>query len=177
MVFSAKQLTDATSCRTSGKGLTSLPIPPLRTVHESFPSHGSSLSKALLSEDPAQNKLLLSLYDTHLQLFHIGPGFVPVDAVPILCLAGRCTRFPVHLRFRSFKSSANSLVKKDLMEVGPLSRGMMLQPLSVPITGSAFAFSIVRYPHFPWASLAVSFPACTGESTGLPRSASINGVG
>ena len=29
-----------------GKGVTLRPLPPLRTVHDSFPSHGSSLSKA-----------------------------------------------------------------------------------------------------------------------------------
>ena len=29
-----------------GKGVALRPLPPLRTVHESFPSHGSSLSKA-----------------------------------------------------------------------------------------------------------------------------------
>ena len=59
----------------------------------------------------------------------------------------------------SFKSSVNSLVKKDRMEVCPLSREIMLQSLSVPITGAAFAFSIAPYPHFPWASLTVCFPA------------------
>ena len=46
------------------------------------------------------------------------------------------------------------------MEVCPLSREIMLQSLSVPITGAAFAFSIAPYPHFPWASLTVCFPAC-----------------
>lgn len=55
------------------------------------------------------------------------------------------------------------------MEVCLLSHEVMLQPLSVPITGSAFAFSIVPYPHFPWAFLAVCFPAFAGENTGLPR--------
>ncbi len=34
----------------SSKRTTSLPFPPLRTVRESFPSHGSSLSKASSSE-------------------------------------------------------------------------------------------------------------------------------
>ena len=58
----------------------------------------------------------------------------------------------------SFKSSVNSLVKKDRMEVCPLSRGIMLQSLSAPITGAAFAFSIAPYPHPPSASLTVGFP-------------------
>ena len=53
------------------------------------------------------------------------------------------------------------------MEVCPLSRGVMLQPLSVPITGSAFAFSILLYPHSPSASLAVGFPAQSRREYGL----------
>ncbi len=32
--------------RTSGKGVTSRPLPPLRTAHDSFPSRRSSLSRA-----------------------------------------------------------------------------------------------------------------------------------
>ena len=38
----------------SGKRWTLLPIPPLRTVRESFPSYGSSLSKGPLIGNPAQ---------------------------------------------------------------------------------------------------------------------------
>ena len=54
------------------------------------------------------------------------------------------------------------------MEVGPLSRGMMLQSLSVPITGSAFAFSIAPCPHFYRRPLRFAF-RLPGESMGLPR--------
>ena len=39
------------------------------------------------------------------------------------------------------------------MEVCPLSHEVMLQPLSVPITGSAFAFSIFLLPAFHKVSL------------------------
>ena len=37
---------EAARTEMAGKGVTLRPPPPLRTVHESFPSHGSSLSKA-----------------------------------------------------------------------------------------------------------------------------------
>jgi len=53
------------------------------------------------------------------------------------------------------------------MEVCPLSRGVMSQPLSAPITGAAFAFSILLYPHSPSASLMVGFPAQNRREYGL----------
>ena len=54
------------------------------------------------------------------------------------------------------------------MEVCLLSHEVMLQPLSVPITGSAFASSAIftRIPNgFPYGPLAFA-----GENTGLTRS-------
>ena len=56
-----------------------------------------------------------------------------------------------------FKSSINSLVKIDLLEVSPLSRGILFQSLSVLITRSAFAFSSVPYPRFCRLSLRSAF--------------------
>ena len=43
------------------------------------------------------------------------------------------------------------------MEVSPLSSGANLEPLSVPITGSAFAFSILLYPQSYRLSLRSAF--------------------
>ena len=55
------------------------------------------------------------------------------------------------------KSSVNSLVKIDLLEVSPLSRRMLFQSLSILITRSAFAFSSVPYPRFHRPSLRSAF--------------------
>ena len=45
----------------------------------------------------------------------------------------------------------------DLLEVSPLSRGILFQSLSVLITRSAFAFSSVPYPRFYRLSLRSAF--------------------
>ncbi len=46
VLSTAEQLHRATSCRTSGKGTTLPPFPPLRTVRATFTAHGSSFTKA-----------------------------------------------------------------------------------------------------------------------------------
>ena len=48
----------------SGKEAALLPLPPLRTVLESFPSYGSSLHEAPLSQEPVP---IGYLHDTGLQ--------------------------------------------------------------------------------------------------------------
>ncbi len=59
------QLNCATSCRTSGRLGTLRSLSPLRTVRESFPSYGSSISKGWLCE-PAR---LCSLLCSHCPIF------------------------------------------------------------------------------------------------------------
>lgn len=53
-----------TSCSLlmSGKRLTLLSIPPLRTVRDSFPSYGSSLSKVSLKVKPSSNQVTFVAY-------------------------------------------------------------------------------------------------------------------
>ncbi len=60
---------------------------------------------------------------------------------------------------------------KDLVEVCPLSRGVMLQLLSTPLQGSIRFFHI-PLPAPPSVSLAGYFPL-SGRGTGLPCSASL----
>lgn len=55
------------------------------------------------------------------------------------------------------------------MEVCLLSHEVMLQPLSIPITGSAFAFPSFFYPHF--IKSPYGFRPIARRNTGLPRSA------
>ena len=61
----------------SGKGVTLRPLPPLRTVHDSFPSHGSSLSKARFGPSGVNH-----LRDTHLQPRYLHYHGQPVDGIP-----------------------------------------------------------------------------------------------
>src|SRR5262245_16741897 len=70
-----------------------------------------------------------------------------------------------------------SLVTPDQREVCPLSRGVMLQPLSVPLQGG-IRFLPRPLPAAPSARLAVRFPSTplgygAGRTTGLPRSADV----
>jgi len=65
---------------------------------------------------------------------------------------------------------SGSLVMKDRMEVGSLSRGVRLPvgPNSYPFRyRMALAFSIFLYPHFHRLALQLAFPK--GRNTGLPR--------
>ena len=61
------------------------------------------------------------------------------------------------------------------MEVCLLSHEVMLQPLSVPITGSAFAFSIFLLPAFHKVSLR--FPSDCSEKYGLTTFRLFNSMG
>ena len=84
-------------------------------------------------------------------------------------MPGDAHGFPFICIFLLQKFCKFFLVKKDRMEVCPLSREIMLQSLSVPITGAAFAFFHRSYSAFPWASLTVCFSGHAGENMGLPR--------
>lgn len=61
---------------------------------------------------------------------------------------------------------------KDPAEVCPLSRGMMLQPLSVRLPGG-IRFLRHPLPALPWLALRLAYPC--GRSTGLPCSAWMTG--
>jgi len=92
----------------------------------------------------------------------------PVDAVPRH--GGRCTRqcCCTHLLSSRKDGSVNSLVKRGHKEVCPLSRGVMLQPLSIRLQNGV-RFLLVPVPAPPWANLA----ACClpkASDTGFPRS-------
>src|SRR5262249_2904725 len=69
----------------------------------------------------------------------------------------------------SFVGSSNVLVMKDLVEVCPLSRGVMSQLLSAPLQ-SRFRFFHLPVPAPLSASLAGRFPL-PGRGTGLSCSA------
>src|SRR5918992_6146427 len=66
---------------------------------------------------------------------------------------------------------------KDQMDVGPLSRGVMLPKLNPypPHYRMAFAFSILPFPHVHGLALRVAFPF--GRRTGLPCSISVTSSG
>ena len=143
----------------SGKE-TALPLlPPLRTVHASFPAHGSSLFKAPLQE-PVSQHLLCHLHDTRLQ----SPDVLPEDA------HAEVTAF---ICFSSCKEdSTNSLVTRDPAEVctvaGRDNVASRLNPYP-PHYRAAFACSAILCPSslgLPYGRLAMS-----GEGTGLPCSA------
>src|SRR5215475_9892974 len=63
------------------------------------------------------------------------------------------TLFDVVIYSASLISSSNALVMKDLVEVGPLSRGVMLQPLSHPLQAG------VRFFHIPVSAPLSAFLA------------------
>jgi hypothetical protein len=64
-------------------------------------------------------------------------------------------------------------VTKDLMEVCPLSRGVMLPPLRrnpyPPHYKVAFAFSIILYPHPFRLTLRLAFPMGGVRAYHVPR--------
>jgi hypothetical protein len=81
---------------------------------------------------------------------------------------------------KSFSSrvSVSRLATKDQLEVCPLSRGMMFQPLSGPLQ-PGIRFFQPPIPAQPTAFLAVRLPEPTalGSHTGLPRSLRVTRLG
>ena len=75
-------------------------------------------------------------------------------------------------------SSVSRLATKDQLEVCPLSRGMMFQPLSGPLQPDV-RFLQPPIPAQPTAFLAVRLPEpiSLGSHTGLPRSLRITRLG
>ena len=113
---------------------------PIRTVLVSFPTHGSSLSKAAFQQPGFTTSnmwSLFSLYNTHSQ-----PSCVIRRKMHIQWR-------PVFICFSSFEGSVNSLVKKDHVEVCLLSHRIMsfqLNPYPAHYR-PAFAFSTFLCPH------------------------------
>lgn len=97
--------------------------------------------------DLTVSAFFLCLYNTHLQLFHVGFSHGKVNAFPAVCYyASRRTRFHVHL-LSSFQKFCKLSCKERPRLVSLLSHGIAFKPLSVSITESAFAFSPPFYLH------------------------------
>ena len=140
-----------------------LPPPrPLRTVRESLPSHGSSLSNAPHGGTRCDEETSSHLHGTHLQ-----PTYSPLG----LREAAPASSFLAVICSASCVGSPNSPVMRDPTEVCPLSRGVML-----PLLGrnpypshyrAAFAFSVLLYPLRRPPSLRLGYHM-TWDTTGLP---------
>ena len=107
-------------------------------------------------------------------------GFMPIDGVPVHFFVGGLHQQLVGLpSFALFPFSVRqtSLVMKDLVEVCPLSRGVVAIG-STPIhsiTEQAFAFSTFLCPHLYRLPLRVAFPR--RESYGVTVFRLIAGTG
>jgi hypothetical protein len=75
----------------SGKEVALLPLPPLRTGRESFPSSGSSRCEALREQSRSAQEFLRSLDDLYLQSADRTHPFEPVELVRVCCPAEGCT--------------------------------------------------------------------------------------
>src|SRR6202795_2201019 len=107
---------------------------------------------------------LYRLHHTRLKPSYLALNIGPIDAVPRH--AGRRTRpcCCTHLLSSRIDGSANSLVRRDHEEVCPLSRRVMLQPVSRPLQ-PGIRFFPVPVPAPPWADLAACCPR--GERYGV----------
>src|ERR1700686_4200991 len=100
---------------------------------------------------------LYRLHHTRLKPSYLALNIGPIDAVPRH--AGRRTRpcCCTHLLSSRIDGSENSLVRRDHEEVCPLSRGVMLQPVSRPLQPAIRFFPVPAYAP-PWADLAACCP-------------------
>jgi len=112
---------------------------------------------------------LCCLHNTRLQPSYLTMHIGPIDAVPRHARRRTCPCCSIHLLFSRKKGSTHSLVKRDLREVCPLSRGMLFPPLSIrlqdglcffpiPLPALPSAFLTVRLPEFPAAIRAYHVP-------------------
>ena len=133
----------------------------LSSDYVSFPTHGSSLSKAAFQQPgfTASNVWQLRrLYNTHLQPSCVNRRRMHMQWTAFIC-------------FSSYEGSVDSLVKKDHVEVSLLSHRIMsfqLNPYPAHYR-PAFAFSTFLCPHLYQPPLRVAFPF--GRDMGLPSSA------
>ena len=116
-------------CRIAGR---SCPRPASQEPCMRLSTHTAQASTKA-SFDTRLHSFLCCLHNTRLQPPYMALDNGPVDAVPRH--AERCTRSwcCVHLLSSRLEGSTNSLVKRDREDVCPLSRGMMLQPLSASL--------------------------------------------
>ena len=100
---------------------------------------------------------LCCLHNTRLQPSYLTLNIGPTDAVPRH--ARRCTRPCCSVQLLSLRldGSINSLVKRDHKEVGPISREVILQPLSIPLQ-NGLRFFLVPLPAAPTVFLTVHLP-------------------
>ena len=119
-----------------------LPLSPLRTARESFPSSSSSLANAPCGTRWCHVLLWHHLHHTHLEPPHRHP-------------VGECTSrvATAVICFLSSGGWPNSLVMQDQMDVCPLARGVMLPVGATPI-----------HPITGWRSLLPSSSSRTSIS-------------
>ena len=137
---------------TPGRHDTLLRRTPLRTVHDSFPSHRSSLSKAKrgpVSREQSRVAFAIRICSRRTSLsarrqsmashFEDAETHQPT-AVPPLSFASPHTH-----------GSAHSLTTKDLSDVGPLSCRVTFKPVSRPLQPSIRFFRLPK-PGIPIGS-------------------------
>ena len=146
-----------------------LPLSPLRTARESFPSSSSSLANAPCGTRWCHVLLWHHLHHTHLEPPHRHP-------------VGECTsqcRHCRHLlslleRLAKVSGDARPDGRQRAFARGDVARGLNPSP---PHYRMAFASSILLLPHAYQLALRLAFPH--GRRTGFPCSVSVttNGVG
>ena len=139
-----------------------LPAPsPRGTVHDSFPSHGSSSTKASISTSLTRELGMLPERPSR---------YTSAAAVHVFRQCWGRTR-PVLQRSFAFphtNGSTNFFATCHQSDVGPLSCQVTLKPVSAPLQRSIRFFQYPT-PAAPWADLA----ACClpkESDTGFPRS-------
>ena len=123
---------------------------PLRTVRDSFPSHGSSTSKVPLVGVPAK------------QMF----GFT----IPSECQHSRSLRVHQHKAVICFPLCTDSpcfLVKRHQPEVSLLTEPRMFHSVSLPLQQG---FRFLRHLDPDLQQLALRLACPKGEGPGVPRS-------
>ena len=157
-----------------------LPAPsPLRTVRESFPSHGSSLDKMPLSIRQPTESLFCCLHDPCLQTAYDALRILPIHIVPAKFIAHQVVNGQNDCHCLSAPFGLNPCmtypVIQDLSEVCLLSE-QDICPYPIHYR-PAFAFSDLPYPLACRLSLLIAFPETAWETIGLNMFRSHNTVG
>jgi hypothetical protein len=152
----------------SGKEVALLPLPPLRTGRESFPSSGSSRCEALREQSRSAQEFLRSLDDMYLQSVDRTHTFEPVELVRVCCPAGGCTHGlrHVHLLFPPAQVLPIFSSRTTRWKSARLHGGVMLQPLSAPLQ-NGLRFFQHPLPAIPSAFLADAPAPQPGRNVGF----------
>ncbi len=133
------------------------PLAPLRTVRESFPSYGSSPSKADDHHRPGDRIVL-----TRSPLRYSREAAFPCGQ-----RAHRSTVSPLSpFAFPLAGSSSCSLATKHPSDVGSLSCRVTSKPVSASLQGGLRFFRHLN-PAPPWAHLTARFPSQAREGYGV----------